>query len=173
MGNTKTAHPKISLEDYIYYYHIAYKRDNISALSQLSSMYPDLSVQAFQNAANPDKGTQADYNSDCLHPVATGNSRMTERRILDMVAYLFCRENAPKEFRVQLHRAALPAKEVFNHYLDRYQKDYDRDELWENFFLRLPELRQIIRRRRIGSLMELEYRAAEYFERYSCGIKDL
>ena len=32
MGNTKTAHPKISLEDYIYYYHIAYKRDNISAL---------------------------------------------------------------------------------------------------------------------------------------------
>ena len=98
---------------------------------------------------------------------------MTERRILDMVAYLFCRENAPKEFRVQLHRAALPAKEVFNHYLDRYQKDYDRDELWENFFLRLPELRQIIRRRRIGSLMELEYRAAKYFERYSCGIKDL
>ena len=100
-------------------------------------MYPDLSVQAFQNAANPDKGTQADYNSDCLHPVATGNSRMTERRILDMVAYLFCRENAPKEFRVQLHRAALPAKEVFNHYLDRYQKDYDRDELVGKFFLAL------------------------------------
>ena len=88
---------------------------------------------------------------------------MTERRIMDMVAYLFFRDRAPKGYKHRLRTAALPYRLMFNYSLDRYQKDYDRQELWSNFFLRLPDLRHKIERYRIHSLMELEYRAAEYF----------
>ena len=83
---------------------------------------------------------------------------MTERRIMDMVAYLFSRDRAPKGYKHRLRTAALSYRLMFNYSLDRYQKDYDRQELWSNFFLRLPDLRHKIERYRIHSLMELEYR---------------
>lgn len=92
-----------------------------------------------------------------------GSAYMTERRIMDMVAYLFSRDRAPKGYKHRLRTAALSYRLMFNYSLDRYQKDYDRQELWSNFFLRLPDLRHKIERYRIHSLMELEYRAAEYF----------
>ena len=82
---------------------------------------------------------------------------------MDMVAYLFSRDRAPKGYKHRLRTAALSYRLMFNYALDRYQKDYDRQELWTNFFLRLPELQQRIEDRHIRSLMELEYRAAEYF----------
>ena len=86
-----------------------------------------------------------------------------KRRIMDMVAYLFSRDRAPNGYKHRLRTAALSYRLMFNYSLDRYQKDYDRQELWSNFFLRLPDLRHKIERYRIHSLMELEYRAAEYF----------
>ena len=35
MRRLNVTHPQISLEDFIYYYHIAHKRKNIRALNQL------------------------------------------------------------------------------------------------------------------------------------------
>ena len=78
-----------------------------------------------------------------------------------------------KEYKAQLQKAKVSSREDFNIRLNRYQKDYDRDDLWEKYFLHLPELRQIIQQRRIGSLTELAYRAAEYFERYTYEIEPI
>ena len=163
MRRLNVTHPQISLEDFIYYYHIAHKRKNIRALNQLCHLYPDLSVMAFQNDSLSKRYDPSEYDYYCWHPITLGSAYMTERRIMDMVAYLFSRDRAPNGYKHRLRTAALSYRLMFNYSLDRYQKDYDRQELWSNFFLRLPDLRHKIERYRIHSLMELEYRAAEYF----------
>lgn len=163
MRRLNVTRPQISLEDFIYYYHIAHKRKNIRALNQLCDLYPELSAMAFQNDSLSKRYDPSEYDYYCWHPITLGSAYMTERRIMDMVAYLFSRDRAPKGYKHRLRTATLPYRLMFNYALHRYQKDYDRHELWTNFFLRLPELQQRIEGRHICSLMELEYRAAEYF----------
>ena len=72
-------------------------------------------------------------------------------------------DKAPRKYRIQLQNSTIPSRTVFNYAVSRYQQDYDREAIWERYFLALPELQQIIEYRRIDSLAELEYRAAEYF----------
>ena len=163
MKRLNVTHPQISLEDFIYYYHIAHKRKNIRALNQLCHLYPELSAVAFQNDFLSKRYDPSEYDYYRWHPITLESAYMTERRIMDMVAYLFFLDKAPKGYKHRLRTATLPCRLMFNYALDRYQKDYDRQELWSNFFLRLPELQQRIEDRRIRSLMELEFRAAEYF----------
>lgn len=166
MGRVGAAHPRISLEDFLYYYHIAYERNNIRAMNQLSNTYSDLSDLAFRDKiSHSDADAEDDFYS--LHPVVCGSNRMTERHVLDLVAYLQCREEAPREYKDKLRTAHLSYRRVFNYGIDRYQKDYDRGDLWENFFLQQSGLRQVIKHRRISSMEELEYRAAEYFESHA------
>ena len=136
MEHNTPAHPKISLEEFIYYYRLAFMRENVKALEQLDSIYPDLCTLAFQTTMETRDSLQSDWDTSyCLHPVVTGNHRMTERKVLDMVAYLLCKAQAPTKYKRQLHKTSLPAREVFNPCLDRFQYDYDRDELWERFFM--------------------------------------
>lgn len=163
MKHCSITHPKISLEDFIYYYHIAYKRKNIQAMHQLCDTYPELTIKSVQLFSPANKDDPADFDHCYQHPVIVGNTRMTERRVLDMIAYLFSQERAPRKYKQMLRASDLPYRLVFNHALDRYQKDYAPDGLWSQFFLQLPELQERIERRRISSLMELECRAAEYF----------
>lgn len=163
MRRQNIAHPQINLEDFIYYYHIAFKRKNIHALNQLCHLYPDLSAMAFQSSSLWQRYNPSECDHYNWHPTTIESAYMTERRIMDMIAYLLSQERAPREYKSKLRSAPLPYRLMFSHSLDRYQKDYGREALWKDFFLCLPQLRQRIEFRRIVSLEELEYRAAEYF----------
>lgn len=90
---------------------------------------------------------------------------MTQNRVLDMVAYLFGKHEAPGKYK-QILTDRIVYRDVFNYQLERYQRDYDKTALWDCFFIGLPELRYIIEQRHIRSLDELIYRASSYFERY-------
>lgn len=92
MRRLNVTHPQISLEDFIYYYHIAHKRKNIRALNQLCHLYPELSVMAFQNDSLSKRYDPSEYDYYRWHPITLGSAYMTERRIMDMVAYLFSRD---------------------------------------------------------------------------------
>lgn len=48
MRRLNVTHPQISLEDFIYYYHIAHKRKNIRALNQLCHLYPSYPLWRFK-----------------------------------------------------------------------------------------------------------------------------
>ena len=102
-----------------------------------------------------------------IHPILSPSTRMTERRILDMVAYLLCRETAPRIYRERLRSSNIPSRQFFNYALDRYQEDFDRDALWKEYFLKQPSVAQICRHRRIDTLDELEQHAEDYFGIYS------
>lgn len=158
---------KISLEDYLYYYSIAYKRDNTRAINQLCDRYPELLNKSIDYEDIERRENPYDLDVCCRHPIATNATRMTERRVLDMVAYLFSNHRAPNErqYRIALKNSGVTARRVFNYAIDRWQADYDRKELWENYFLRVEELKKRIEGRSIKSIEELEYRAAEYFDR--------
>ena len=91
--------------------------------------------------------------------------RMTQNRVLDMVAYLFGKHEAPDKYK-QILMDKIAYQDIFNYQLERYQQDYDKTALWDCFFMGLPELRYIIEQRRIQNLDELIYRASSYFEKY-------
>lgn len=152
----------LRLEDFMLYQRIAYQRGNINAMNQLTLLYPDLAEKQNDAALMGDVRTD-DWGETWIHPSTSGSSRMTSRHVLDMVAYLLGRENAPRTYRQRLKEAGLLHRTIFNYALDRYQQDYDREALWRDYFLAQPELRQILEHRRIGSLGELEYRTSEYF----------
>ena len=57
MRRLNVTHPQISLEDFIYYYHIAHKRKNIRALNQLCHLYPELSVRSVYKELHADRET--------------------------------------------------------------------------------------------------------------------
>ena len=63
MRRLNVTHPQISLEDFIYYYHIAHKRKNIRALNQLCHLYPELSVMAFQNDSLSKRYDPSEYDT--------------------------------------------------------------------------------------------------------------
>ena len=84
MRRLNVTHPQISLEDFIYYYHIAHKRKNIRALNQLCHLYPELSVMAFQNDSLSKRYDPSEYDYYRWHPITLGSAYMTERRIMDM-----------------------------------------------------------------------------------------
>lgn len=119
MRRLNVTHPQISLEDFIYYYHIAHKRKNIRALNQLCHLYPELSVMAFQNDSLSKRYDPSEYDYYRWHPITLGSAYMTERRIMDMVAYLFSRDRAPKGYKHRLRTAALSYRLMFNYSLDR------------------------------------------------------
>ena len=107
MRRLNVTHPQISLEDFIYYYHIAHKRKNIRALNQLCHLYPELSVMAFQNDSLSKRYDPSEYDYYRWHPITLGSAYMTERRIMDMVAYLFSRDRAPKGYKPQTPHGCL------------------------------------------------------------------
>lgn len=63
--------------------------------------------------------THQKYDYYRWHPITLGSAYMTERRILDMVAYLFSRDRAPKGYKHRLRTAALSYRLMFNYSLDR------------------------------------------------------
>ena len=158
------SYPPITLEDYLLYCHIAYKRQNIKAQFQLDDRYPELLKLAIDDEYMSKKEDPADGEWLYTHPIVIDSTRMTELRVLDMVAYLYCQNKAPSKF-IDILKKEIAYRTVFNYDTDRYQRDYDREALWNDFFNGVPELCQRIRKRRIRSLSELEYRATEYFEK--------
>lgn len=157
--------PEIRVEDFLVYYNRAYKRQNIGALNRLHDLYPEAARLAFDDKYISSRCDPADEEYCYRHPITLDSTRMTERRVMDMVAYLFCKASAEKKYKEAL-RERVAFQEIFNYTTDRYQKNYDRVELWGNFFLAFPELRRAIESRRIMSLSELECRAADYFDKY-------
>ena len=151
------------LEEFIFYNQIAYMRDNIRAMIQLTKRCPELLERSLAHDDLTEGFHPDDLGEEYLHPVTSLSTRMTVRRVLDMVAYLLGCDKAPRKYRIQLQNSTIPSRTVFNYAVSRYQQDYDREEIWKSYFLALPELRRIIEYRCINSLAELEYRAAEYF----------
>lgn len=165
MKETGVRHPQIKVEDFLVYYQQAYNRNSMGALDRLHDLYPEAARLAFDDEYISSHCDPADAEYCSRHPITLDSTRMTERRVMDMIAYLFCKPTAEKKYKEALKKL-VSFREVFNYATDRYQRNYDRDELWKNFFLAFPELRQAIESRHIASLSELEYRAAEYFEKY-------
>lgn len=155
----------IRVEDFLLYYTKAYKRTNIKALTQLHEQFPEAAELAFDEDYLDSLSDPADYEYQYRHPILIDSKRMTQNRVLDMVAYLFGKHEAPDKYK-QILSDRIAYHEVFNYQLERYQRDYDKTALWDCFFMGLPELRYIIEQRRIQSLDELIYRASSYFEKY-------
>lgn len=155
----------IEVEDFLLYYTKAYRRDNIKALMQLHEQFPEVAELAFNKDYLDSLSDPADYEYQYRHPILIDSKRMTQNRVLDMLAYLFDKHEAPSKYK-QILMDRIVYRDVFNYQLERYQRDYDKTALWDCFFIGLPELRYIIEQRHIRSLDELIYRASSYFERY-------
>lgn len=163
MNESRPPHRLIGVEEFLIYYHKAYQRDNIDAMNLLGDLYPDVGKLAFDLNYISKRADPADEEAlFCRHPITVSSIHMTEARVLDMAAYLCGKTKAPAEFRVRL-QTDIPFREVFNFAVDRFQRDYDRDALWDNLFMQVPEFEWLLEKRKIRSLMELEYRASEYF----------
>lgn len=156
---------KISVEDFIMSYSKAYQRQNIKAIFQLHDRFPETAELAFDEDYINSKSDPADCGYMYSHPVAVDSTRMTERCVMDMVAYLLGKLKAPSNYKAIL-KNEVSYHRVFNYHLDRYQRNYDRIALWNNFFMRLPELRYMIEKRNIKNLDELAYYASNYFDKY-------
>lgn len=155
----------IRVEDFLLYYTKAYKRTNIQALTQLYEQFPEAAELAFDEDYLDSLSDPADYEYQYRHPILIDSKRMTQNRVLDMVAYLLGKHEAPDKYK-QILKDKISFYNVFNCHLERYQRDYNKTDLWDCFFMGLPELRYIIEQRYIQSLDELIYRASSYFERY-------
>lgn len=155
----------IRVEDFLLYYTKAYKRTDIKALSQLHEQFPEVAELAFDEDYLDSLSDPADYEYQYRHPILIDSKRMTQNRVLDMVAYLLNKHEAPDKYK-QILSDRIAYQEVFNYQLERYQRDYDKTDLWDCFFMELPELRYIIGQRYIENLDELIYRASSYFEKY-------
>lgn len=155
----------IKVEDFLIYYTKAYRRDNIKALTQLHEQFPEVAELAFDEDYLDSLSDPADYEYQYRHPILIESKRMTQNRVLDMVAYLFGKHEAPGKYK-QILMDRIEYRSVFNYQIERYQRDYDKTALWDCFFIGLPELRYIIEQRHIRSLDELIYRASSYFEKY-------
>lgn len=155
----------IKVEDFLLYYAKAYRRDNIKALTQLHEQFPEVAELAFDEDYLDSLSDPADYEYQYRHPILIESKRMTQNRVLDMVAYLFGKHEASSKYK-EILTDRIVYRDVFNYQLERYQRDYDKTALWDCFFIGLPELRYIIEQRHIRSLDELIYRASSYFERY-------
>lgn len=155
----------IRVEDFLIYYSKAYKRTNINALTQLHEQYPEVAELAFNEDYLDSLSDPADYEYQYRHPILIDSKRMTQNRVLDMVAYLLGKHEAPDKYK-QILTERIAYRDVFNYQLERYQRDYDKTALWDCFFMELPELRYIIEQRDIQNLDELIYRASSYFEKY-------
>ena len=154
----------MGIEDFLLYYSKAYRKGNIDALYQLSERYPDLLNQACQLALSHHQDP-SDEEFLIPHPIVLSSAYFTERRVLDMVAYLLCKPAAPKSYR-DILRNQISYQEIYNYSLNRYKRSYEREELWNKFFGEIPELKDLLVKRKINSLEELEYHAARYFEEY-------
>lgn len=149
---------EISVEYFLLYYNIAYQRDNIAALNQLCDRYPIASELAFDITRH----TSDDYADFCWFPILTDTMRFSERYVLNIISYLLGTLRLPKTYRLYLQRN-ISYRETFNYAVNRFQRNYDLDALWNNFFMELTELRRIIELRKIRDFYELIYRASEYF----------
>ena len=163
----KTATPlSITCEEYLAIYHKAFCRDKIQTLNHLADIYPEMAVLVFSDEFQENHGDPADMEGGCLHPVLLETTRYTQARVMDMVAYLLGKVEAPEEYAGRL-RELVPFRLVFNYFTDEYVADFHAAPLWENYFLGRAELRRVLEIRSIKSLDELVVRASDYFERLS------
>lgn len=156
----------ISCEEYLAIYHKAFCRDRIQTINHLADIYPDMSELVFSDEFQENHRDPADREVCCRFPILLPTTRYTQARIMDMVAYLLGKLEAPKEYANQLHEL-VPFRLVFNFFTDEYVADFRAVPLWENYFLGREELRRVLELRSIGSLEELVMRACDYFERLS------
>lgn len=91
----KKSTSQLGIEEFLLYYNKAYRKGNIDALYQLSERYPDLVNQACQLALSHHQDP-SDEEFLIPHPIVLSSAYFTERRVLDMVAYLLCKPAAPK-----------------------------------------------------------------------------
>lgn len=153
---------ELSIEKYLQYFSSAAKHGDNKAMKKLFDDYPDLLAVTNDEKCMQQLRDPADDENLCDHPIVLNTMRMSEKRVMDMVAYLLCREYASESYKSIL-RLRVPYHEVFNYRWGRYQRDYFRKALWDSFFLAIPELHNIVKKRGIHSIEELECRAAEYF----------
>lgn len=164
MDKREAANPAICVEEFLAYYHKAWDRKAFKALDSLYFRYPEVACLAFNASYIESKIDPADAGCRACHPVTIDSTRMTERRVMDMVAYLLCQERAPAKYRDRLHNQISLQK-----CLTTYCPDIRETMIGKNYgkiFSFVRELQEALQARHIGNLMELEYYAAEYFDPY-------
>jgi|GEM_PF-983504 len=154
----------ISCEEYLSIYHKSFCRNKIEILNHLTDIYPDMSELVFSDEFEETHGDPADMEGSCRFPVLLPTTRYTQARVMDMVAYLLGKVEAPNGYAKQLQNF-VPFRLVFNYFTDEYVADFCAVPLWENYFLGQAELRRVLELRSIRSLDELVIRASDYFER--------
>lgn len=160
---------EITDEEFLALFHKAFLRDKIEHMNHLGNVYPEIERRVFSDEFIAAHNNPADREDNYLYPILCPRNRNTEARIKDMVYYLTGRMEWKQSFFRQLH--SIPYRLVFNYRLDAYVKDYETEQLWENFFKGQDELSQIIEKRHISNFEELTHRAIDYFENlilYSC-----
>ena len=154
----------IADEEFLSIFHKAFHRNQIQYINHMGKVYPEIENRVFSDEFIDKHNKPADRECDYLFPVLCPSDRYTVGKIRNMTAYLLGTLDWTLEFRRRL-LSLVPYRLVFNYWLDEYVNDYDAVSLWEVYFMGSEKLSQIIIRRGISGLAELEYRAAEYFER--------
>lgn len=154
----------ISCEEYLAIYHKAFCRGRIRILNHMVDTYPDIAELVFSDKFEETHRDPADMEGCCPFPILLSTTRYTQARVMDMVAYLLGKVEAPEKY-AKLLRELVPFRLVFNYFTDEYVEDFLAAPLWENYFLGRAELRRGLEARSIRSLDELVARAADYFER--------
>lgn len=154
---------EISVEDFRFFYKKAFDRDNLDAIKQLCDKYPQTALLALDEEYIDKINPQSDEEFRCECPIILSDNRMTERHVMNIVSYLLGLCKAPKQYKDYLKDVSF--HEIFNYFTDRYEKDYDKNSLWNDFFMKQPELKRVIEHRHIYDIEELIYHAYEYFEK--------
>lgn len=147
-------------------FHILISKALVRGESQtacdLLHKYPNIASDIFGETTINDPADREEFYP---YPILIPTTRYTYKRIMNMVAYLLGKFDAPQQYGIQLSKL-IPYRLVFNTYTESFVKDFDADLLWKKFFLELPTLNNIIHLRAIQSLEELADRAADYFNPY-------
>lgn len=143
----------------------ANKNLEVPVLNYLYDRYPEIAQQAADASIIEERSDPADSESFYRFPILIDTRRMTQARISNMISFLVGKLDVPTKY-IDYLQTHITYKEVFNYMTNRYQRAYEPESLWKEFFLEQEELRDFIERRRIKSLDELVYRAGEYFESY-------
>ena len=108
---------RIQVEDFLLYRAKAYKRTDIKALMQLYEQFPETAELALDDDYLDGLSAPTDFEYQYRHPILINSNRMTQNRVLDMVAFLFSKHEAPDKYK-QIHMDRIASCDVFNYQLE-------------------------------------------------------
>lgn len=154
----------ITLEEYLSIFHKAYILNHLDIISYLCDTYPELTSQVSDDFIPKYCGPN-DYIEYNRFPILSFSAPITEKFVLNLVTYITGQVSPSNSYK-KLLKENVSYQSIFDYTLEEYIRAYNRDSLWHNYFLKQPELCNIIKARQINDLDTLIYRARNYIEKY-------